>query len=164
MPDHVAIAETEIEALPGEVWSALTDPTQIAKYMFGSQVETDWKEGSPIVWRGEYRREKVRGQGGDPRDRSTEAAQDDALQPAERRGGCAQELPHSSLRTRGGRSRNTRQAESGQQPNGRASGALKRDLGEDVVRSEGDCRKPIGAERQSRTFFRRGDRGHAESS
>jgi uncharacterized protein YndB with AHSA1/START domain len=54
MTDHVAIAETEIEASPGEVWSALTDPRQIAKYMFGSQVETDWKAGSPIVWRGEY--------------------------------------------------------------------------------------------------------------
>ena len=63
MPDHVAIAETEIEALPGEVWSALTDPTQIAKYMFGSQVETDWKEGSPIVWRGEYEGKKYEDKG-----------------------------------------------------------------------------------------------------
>jgi uncharacterized protein YndB with AHSA1/START domain len=52
--DHVAKAETEIEAPPAEVWHALTDPEQIKQYMFGSQVVTDWKQGSPIVWKGEY--------------------------------------------------------------------------------------------------------------
>ena len=54
MPDHVATAETEIEAPPSKVWAALTDPEQIKQYMFGSQVVTDWKQGSPIVWKGEY--------------------------------------------------------------------------------------------------------------
>jgi uncharacterized protein YndB with AHSA1/START domain len=52
--DHVAVAETEIDASPDQVWSALTDPQQIEKYMFGSQVETDWKPGSRITWKGEY--------------------------------------------------------------------------------------------------------------
>jgi uncharacterized protein YndB with AHSA1/START domain len=51
---HVATAEIEIEASPDEVWGALTDPAQIKKYMFGSDVETDWKPGSQIVWKGEY--------------------------------------------------------------------------------------------------------------
>jgi uncharacterized protein YndB with AHSA1/START domain len=36
------------------VWSALTDPEQIKQYMFGSQVVTDWQQGSQIVWKGEY--------------------------------------------------------------------------------------------------------------
>ena len=54
MVGHVATAETEIDASPDQVWSALTDPEQIKKYMFGSQVETDWQPGSPIVWKGEY--------------------------------------------------------------------------------------------------------------
>ena len=36
------------------VWKALTDPALIGKYMLGAQVETDWKPGSPIVWKGEY--------------------------------------------------------------------------------------------------------------
>jgi uncharacterized protein YndB with AHSA1/START domain len=54
MPDHIAVAETEIEASPAEVWKALTDPKQIEKYMFGSKVETDWRPGSRIVWKGEY--------------------------------------------------------------------------------------------------------------
>jgi uncharacterized protein YndB with AHSA1/START domain len=52
--DHVATAEIEIEASPPEVWAALTDPELIKQYMFGSQVVTDWKQGSPIVWKGEY--------------------------------------------------------------------------------------------------------------
>jgi uncharacterized protein YndB with AHSA1/START domain len=54
MVGHVATAETEIDASPDQVWSALTDPEQIKQYMFGSQVETDWQPGSPIVWKGEY--------------------------------------------------------------------------------------------------------------
>jgi uncharacterized protein YndB with AHSA1/START domain len=54
MADHIAVAETEIEAAPEDVWVALTDPDEIEKYMFGSRVETDWKPGSEIVWKGEY--------------------------------------------------------------------------------------------------------------
>ena len=54
MADHVATAETEISASPAQVWTALTDPGQIKKYMFGTDVETDWREGSPIRWKGEY--------------------------------------------------------------------------------------------------------------
>jgi uncharacterized protein YndB with AHSA1/START domain len=54
MTDFVATAEAEIDAPAEKVWGALTDPKQIEKYMFGSQVETDWKPGSRIVWRGEY--------------------------------------------------------------------------------------------------------------
>ena len=54
MADHVATAEVEIDGTAEEVWKALTDPEQIKQYMFGSQVETDWEEGSPIVWKGEY--------------------------------------------------------------------------------------------------------------
>ena len=50
----VATAEIDIEAPAERVWSALVDPDQIEKYMFGSRVETDWKVGSPIVWKGEY--------------------------------------------------------------------------------------------------------------
>ena len=54
MADHVASAQIEISASRERVWSALTDPEQIKKYMFGSEVVTDWEQGSPIVWKGEY--------------------------------------------------------------------------------------------------------------
>jgi uncharacterized protein YndB with AHSA1/START domain len=49
-----ATAEIDIEAAAEQVWSALTDPAQIKKYFFGTEVETDWQPGSPILWKGEY--------------------------------------------------------------------------------------------------------------
>jgi uncharacterized protein YndB with AHSA1/START domain len=50
----VATAQIAIKSSAGRVWSALVEPEQIKEYMFGSQVETDWRVGSPITWRGEY--------------------------------------------------------------------------------------------------------------
>ena len=50
----VATAATDIAAPAEKVWAALTEPEQIAAYMFGSQVETDWQVGSPITWNGEW--------------------------------------------------------------------------------------------------------------
>ena len=43
-----------IEAPPEEVWKALTTPEQIKQWFFGVDTETDWKQGSPIVHRGEW--------------------------------------------------------------------------------------------------------------
>ena len=47
MDDYVATAETEVSASPAQVWKALTDPDQIKKYMFGTDVATDWRQGQP---------------------------------------------------------------------------------------------------------------------
>ena len=63
MTGQVVTAETDIDAPRSRVWRALTDPEQIQKYMFGSQVETDWKPGSPITWRGEYEGKKYEDKG-----------------------------------------------------------------------------------------------------
>jgi len=54
MTGRVATADAEIDAPCSRVWRALTDPDEIQKYMFGSRVETNWKPGSPITWKGEY--------------------------------------------------------------------------------------------------------------
>jgi uncharacterized protein YndB with AHSA1/START domain len=54
MAGHVATAAVEISASRDRVWTALTDPEQIEKYMFGSRVVTDWERGSSIAWKGEY--------------------------------------------------------------------------------------------------------------
>ena len=54
MSGHVATAQCEIDAPPEEVWRALTDRELIKQYMFGSEVTTDWKPGSPITWQGEF--------------------------------------------------------------------------------------------------------------
>jgi uncharacterized protein YndB with AHSA1/START domain len=36
------------------VWQALVSPTAIKEYMFGTQVVSDWREGSSILWKGEW--------------------------------------------------------------------------------------------------------------
>ena len=47
------ISET-IHAPASRVWEALTNPELIKKYFFGTNTRTDWKEGSPIRFSGEY--------------------------------------------------------------------------------------------------------------
>ncbi|TDU91314.1 uncharacterized protein YndB with AHSA1/START domain [Kribbella voronezhensis] len=54
MTGYVATAEAEISASPDQVWDVLTDPEQIKKFMFGTEVKTDWQPGSPISWQGVY--------------------------------------------------------------------------------------------------------------
>ncbi len=54
MTGHVATARTEIQAPPERVWEAMTDPAQVAEYMMGSQVESDYQPGSPITWSGQW--------------------------------------------------------------------------------------------------------------
>ena len=50
-----AIATVTIHATPGEVWNALTEPEMVKQYMHGTQMSTDWKQGSPISWKGEWK-------------------------------------------------------------------------------------------------------------
>jgi uncharacterized protein YndB with AHSA1/START domain len=52
--NNIAKAEATINSPIGEVWDALTNPDMIRKYMFGATVISDWKEGSKIVWKGEW--------------------------------------------------------------------------------------------------------------
>lgn len=60
--DFIARAETTIQANAARVWNALTEPEQIKQYLFGTQVTTDWKVGSPItysgVWQGKPYQDK----------------------------------------------------------------------------------------------------------
>ncbi len=54
MTGFLANADVDISAPPERVWSALTDPKEIAKYMFGASVEASWRPGGAITWNGEY--------------------------------------------------------------------------------------------------------------
>ena len=44
-----------IDASVSEVWNALTDPAIVKQYFFGTTVDSDWKEGSPITYSGEWK-------------------------------------------------------------------------------------------------------------
>ena len=43
-----------INAPASKVWDALVNPEQTKKYMFGSEALSDWKIGSPLLWKGQY--------------------------------------------------------------------------------------------------------------
>jgi uncharacterized protein YndB with AHSA1/START domain len=55
MEELTARVEKTIHAPISEVWKALTDTTQLKKFFFGADIETDWKVGSPITMRGEFK-------------------------------------------------------------------------------------------------------------
>jgi uncharacterized protein YndB with AHSA1/START domain len=59
----IAIASISINAPAGKVWDALTNPEVIKQYMFGTDVISDWKEGSPIAWKGEWQEKKYEDKG-----------------------------------------------------------------------------------------------------
>lgn len=63
MKNYVAHAEIIMNATPGQVWEALTNPQLVKQYMFGSEVESDWKPGSAILYRGEWDGKKYEDKG-----------------------------------------------------------------------------------------------------
>jgi uncharacterized protein YndB with AHSA1/START domain len=54
---------TTIDASRAKVWNALTNPEVISQYMFGTHVVSEWREGSPIVWQGEWQGRKYEDKG-----------------------------------------------------------------------------------------------------
>lgn len=44
-----------IQAEPAKVWRCVTNPETIATFLFGTQTITDWKVGSAIIFKGEYK-------------------------------------------------------------------------------------------------------------
>lgn len=56
MPESLlAKAEVTIKGSVSQVWDALVNPDKIKRYMFGAEVVSDWRVGSPIVWKGEWK-------------------------------------------------------------------------------------------------------------
>jgi uncharacterized protein YndB with AHSA1/START domain len=52
--DLVVSKTIEINASAAKVWDALTNPAIIKQYLFGTEVVTDWKVGSEIVFQGSW--------------------------------------------------------------------------------------------------------------
>jgi uncharacterized protein YndB with AHSA1/START domain len=48
----LAKSSIAIHATPQRIWEALTTPAQLKEWFFGTDVITDWKVGSPILYRG----------------------------------------------------------------------------------------------------------------
>ena len=50
----VARVSLTISAQRAKVWDALIDPEKIKQYILASDVVSEWREGSPIVWKSEF--------------------------------------------------------------------------------------------------------------
>ena len=53
--DRIAKASIIIDAPREAVWRALVDPQAIHVYMFGTTVNSEWREGAPITWKGDWK-------------------------------------------------------------------------------------------------------------
>jgi uncharacterized protein YndB with AHSA1/START domain len=52
-----------IKANSASVWDAMTNPTIIKQYLYGTQTTSDWKVGSPILFEGEFNGQKYKDKG-----------------------------------------------------------------------------------------------------
>jgi uncharacterized protein YndB with AHSA1/START domain len=59
----IASTTTKINTYPLKVWEALTTPSIIKQYFFGTDVTSEWKVGSPIYFRGEWQGKKYEDKG-----------------------------------------------------------------------------------------------------
>ena len=50
----IARASISINVPSEKVWDALVTPQAIKQYMFGTNVVSEWHEGSPITWKGQW--------------------------------------------------------------------------------------------------------------
>ncbi len=54
MEKKIVTNSIEINASSESVWDALINPEKTKVYMFGCETVSDWKVGSPLLWRGSY--------------------------------------------------------------------------------------------------------------
>jgi len=50
-----AISQVTIHAPLAQVWDVLTNPDKVRTYLHGTNLATDWRVGSPISWKGEWK-------------------------------------------------------------------------------------------------------------
>jgi len=56
-------ASIDINAPSSKIWEALTTPSIIKQYFFGTDAVSDWKEGSPLIFKGEWQEKKYEDKG-----------------------------------------------------------------------------------------------------
>ncbi len=60
---HSTSASITIRAPLTRVWDAITKPDIIKQYFFGTDLDTDWKVGSPLYFRGEWQGKRYEDRG-----------------------------------------------------------------------------------------------------
>lgn len=52
MAELIVKKSIKINSSTTKVWEILTNPELTKQYMFGCEIVSDWKVGSPVVWKG----------------------------------------------------------------------------------------------------------------
>ncbi len=64
MADNLtARANALVGAEPAVIWATITDPEQLGQAFFGSKIDTDWRVGGPITYRGEWQGKRFEDKG-----------------------------------------------------------------------------------------------------
>ncbi|WP_271785262.1 SRPBCC domain-containing protein [Aquimarina algiphila] len=50
----ISQSSMNINASPAKIWEALIKPEIAKEYFFGAEIQTNWKEGSSITFKGEF--------------------------------------------------------------------------------------------------------------
>ena len=53
MGELIVKKSIKINSSASKVWQVLTNPELTKQYMFGCEIISDWKVGSPVIWRGQ---------------------------------------------------------------------------------------------------------------
>ena len=61
--DRVLVKKININAPAAKVWNAVTNPEIIKQWLFGTNVTSDWKVGSTILFTGTYQGQEYRDKG-----------------------------------------------------------------------------------------------------
>ncbi|HEY4648685.1 MAG TPA: SRPBCC domain-containing protein [Gemmatimonadales bacterium] len=59
----IARSSIVVDAPASKVWQALVTPSAVKQYMFGTDMRSEWKEGSPVTWTGEWQGRKYEDRG-----------------------------------------------------------------------------------------------------
>jgi uncharacterized protein YndB with AHSA1/START domain len=59
----IARSSIVVDAPASRVWQALVTPSAVKQYMFGTDMRSEWKEGSPVTWTGEWQGRKYEDRG-----------------------------------------------------------------------------------------------------
>jgi uncharacterized protein YndB with AHSA1/START domain len=61
--DLVVSSSVEINTTPAKLWKTLTAPEIIREYLYGTETLTNWREGSEVIFQGEYQGHKYHDRG-----------------------------------------------------------------------------------------------------
>ena len=61
--DHPVNTSISINASLEKVWDALTNPSVVKQYMFGTDVISNWQQDKPIIFKGEWQGKRYEDKG-----------------------------------------------------------------------------------------------------